>query len=97
MIVGISKRDKRRARDTLNNAIKAGKLERPATCDVCGERGPVEAHHTDHAAALRVRWLCKRCHVSVEQAEASYAMELLGLSTDDNRTALQRSQEVFRL
>lgn len=51
---------RRRARTALNNALRAGRVER-GPCDVCGH-DVVEAHHEDYAEPLKVRWLCKIHH-----------------------------------
>lgn len=54
--------DKYRAQIAANNAIRAGRLVRPAMCSACGGGGPIDAHHDDYSQPLLVRWLCKKCH-----------------------------------
>ena len=51
---------KRKARDAVNNAVKAGTLVKHP-CEVCGEL-KVEGHHDDYSKPLCVRWLCNACH-----------------------------------
>lgn len=52
-----------KARNTLNNAIRDGKLERLA-CEVCGASRS-QAHHEDYAKPLEVRWLCQIHHAQI--------------------------------
>lgn len=55
---------RRRARWTLNDAIKRGRVIRPRFCEQ-GSRecnGPIEAHHDDYTKPLNVRWLCRKHH-----------------------------------
>lgn len=52
--------EKREARNTVNNAIRAGKLTRKP-CEVCGEVKSA-AHHDDYMFPLRVKWLCSKHH-----------------------------------
>lgn len=54
--------EKDRARRAVGNAIRAGRIIRPANCEHCGEAVKVQAHHTDYAKPLDVEWLCFRCH-----------------------------------
>jgi hypothetical protein len=46
----------------LRTAIRAGRIERPATCSECGFAGRTHGHHDDYAKPLVVRWLCPKCH-----------------------------------
>lgn len=50
-----------RARQKVNNEIKAGRLIR-LPCEDCGCDTGVHAHHPDYNAPLDVKWLCKPCH-----------------------------------
>jgi hypothetical protein len=52
--------EKRKARQAVNNAIAAGKLQR-GSCEICGAE-KAEAHHDDYAKPLAVRWLCAKHH-----------------------------------
>ena len=57
-----NKRQKRHLRDSINNRIKAGKLERPMFCEGCGSAGVIEAHHENYNRPDDITWLCKTCH-----------------------------------
>ena len=57
-----------RAQGAVANALRAGRLERPADCQSCGESKRLDAHHHigyDKAHELDVQWLCRRCHKAV--------------------------------
>lgn len=54
--------EKVKARNTLNRAVRSGKITRPASCTECGDIGKVAAHHPDYAKPLAVIWLCYLCH-----------------------------------
>ena len=50
--------------------VKAGALVRPMRCEECGtESNRIEAAHFDYAQPLRIRWLCRRCHVVWDRRE----------------------------
>ena len=51
--------EKYKAQNTVNNAIRDGKLERE-TCVICGEKA--QAHHEDYSSPLAVVWLCPEHH-----------------------------------
>lgn len=51
--------EKYRAQNTVNNAIRDGKLKRQP-CETCGRRA--HAHHDDYSKPLDVRWLCALHH-----------------------------------
>lgn len=60
----------RRAHSAVARAIAAGKLVRATACEACGRDGcRIEAAHHDYATPLRVRWLCRGCHVRWDRAE----------------------------
>jgi hypothetical protein len=58
--------EKQRAHNAVNNAIRAGKLERQP-CEVCGANA--HAHHEDYAKPLDVRWLCPAHHGEVHRLD----------------------------
>lgn len=49
-----------KARNTLNNAIRDGKITRQP-CAICGSV-PAQAHHEDYTQPLTVEWLCRTHH-----------------------------------
>ena len=61
-----------RNRDRMRNAlranwlvkteIRAGRMIRSTTCEVCGAAGLTEAAHSNYSRPLDVRWLCVTCH-----------------------------------
>ena len=55
-------RDKYRARDRVNKAVKAGLLVKPSIC-ACGSTERIEAHHyRGYEYPLDVEWVCRICH-----------------------------------
>lgn len=53
---------KRKAQVIANNALRDGKLVRPDTCEHCGQKETLQAHHCDYSKPLDVMWLCVPCH-----------------------------------
>lgn len=56
---------KRKARVMVGNAVRDGKLIRPATCDVCSQPADVHGHHDDYSKPLDVIWCCTACHALI--------------------------------
>lgn len=63
------------ARKRVNTAIEYGKLVRPTRCEQCGNepgftpygRPLIQAHHyAGYENALRVKWLCTKCHTKTD-------------------------------
>lgn len=54
--------EKLRAKDAVNNAIKAGNLLKPKYCEDCGLEKLLHGHHPDYSKLLVVDWLCAHCH-----------------------------------
>ncbi len=60
--------ERTKAINAVNNAITAGKLERPLFCEECGEEKFVQGHHEDYInKPLDVDWLCIKCHVELHR------------------------------
>lgn len=57
--------DRVRARQAVADALRRGKLVRPAACERCGQIGRVVGHHHDYTRRLDVAWLCAICHQAV--------------------------------
>ncbi len=58
--------NKKKAHNTLNRAIRAGKIER-MPCSDCGELKS-EGHHVDYEKPFEVIWLCKQHHVDLHKS-----------------------------
>lgn len=71
--------EKRRAHTFIMNAVKRGTIERPDTCEACGQskrfsdgRSAIDAHHFDYSKPGDVRWLCRDCHAAEHRKEDAY-------------------------
>jgi ribosomal protein S27AE len=60
--------EKHRARFTVQNALRRGKLKKEP-CEKCGATQRIEAHHDDYSKPLAVRWLCKRDHMRLHRID----------------------------
>ncbi len=54
-----------KANTAIGNAVRDGRLMKPDTCSVCGEKVKIHAHHTDYSMPLKVQWLCVLCHSQI--------------------------------
>ena len=59
--------ERERARDQINNLLKAGKRQRAEQCMVCGKFCKTVAHHFDYAKPVEVCWLCPACHQAADR------------------------------
>jgi hypothetical protein len=59
--------EKRKAHNTLSNAIRDGKIVKPTACSKCDEECRPEGHHVDYSKPLEVVWLCRRCHAALSR------------------------------
>ena len=54
--------EKYKAHCAVNNAVRDGRLLKPAQCERCGGPPPIHGHHDDYDKPLDVMWLCQPCH-----------------------------------
>ncbi len=54
--------EKYKAHNALNNAVRDGKVIKPAQCERCKSVGILHGHHDDYSKPLQVIWLCPVCH-----------------------------------
>ena len=54
--------EKYKARTSVSNALRSGRLTRPAFCTKCGIKCKPQAHHEDYSKPLDVVWVCAKCH-----------------------------------
>jgi hypothetical protein len=57
--------DARHARDSVKDAIKSGKLQKPTRCIICNQERYLNAHHSDYKKRLDVAWVCSSCHKKI--------------------------------
>jgi hypothetical protein len=60
------------ARRAVALAVKKDSLAVPKSCELCGSKGRLEAHHHrgyDVLNWLDIRWLCKACHQTATALE----------------------------
>lgn len=58
--------ERSRAYSAVRNAVRSGKLVKPAFCHICDKIGRVEAHHwSGYANKLKVEWVCRGCHIRI--------------------------------
>lgn len=79
---------RRKARWTVKDAIRHGKMERGTACEMEGREcsGPLEAHHDDHSKPLVVRWLCRWHHRKVDGRKMARPGNRNGSASARNRT-----------
>jgi len=61
--------ERRAAHISLGNALRDGRIIRPAECQECGAKSRIHGHHDDYAKPLDVRWLCIPCHTKAHHGE----------------------------
>lgn len=67
----------RRAQRAVAYNVNVGKIVRPDTCEECGKRARIEAAHYNYSEPLRVRWLCRSCHVQWDRVEPKGATRIM--------------------
>ena len=55
--------EKRKAHIKVGNALRSGRLTKPACCQRCNiQTTKLDGHHEDYSKPLEVMWLCEPCH-----------------------------------
>ena len=70
-LIRLANPQKNKARYTLRNAIRGGRILKQGTCSICGSKNNIEAHHPDYTKPLAVEWLCRECHVKETHGNAN--------------------------
>ena len=55
------------AQNHLNNAIRANKIVRSKTCQICGKETKTLAHHSDYSKFYDVIWVCWSWHNKIHE------------------------------
>ena len=58
-----------RACRKLRYHVETGKIKKPIKCEECKMEKRLEGAHFNYIEALRVRWLCKSCHIKWDKKE----------------------------
>lgn len=58
----VKRPDRGAVRFAVKQALTAGVLVKPETCEQCGAGGYIEGHHEDYSKPLELVWLCGTCH-----------------------------------
>ncbi len=83
----------RSAQSLLRYHIKAGHIIRPERCEECGASSKkIEGAHFNYDEPLRVRWLCRACHVRWDKREPKNATYVVHVNSE--RVALNENAPV---
>jgi len=59
----VKNKEKYKAHNKVNNAVRDGRLLKPLKCEHCLEtHNQIEGHHKDYSKPLDIIWLCSPCH-----------------------------------
>ncbi len=79
-------RKARSAQSLLRYYVKTGLIVRPTRCEACGATDRrIEAAHFNYDEPLRVRWLCRSCHVRWDKREPKGATFVVSVNGRDSR------------
>ncbi|GJQ27825.1 MAG: hypothetical protein HBSAPP02_28570 [Phycisphaerae bacterium] len=74
----------RSAQSLLRYYVKTGLIVRPTRCEGCGATDRrIEAAHFNYDEPLRVRWLCRSCHVRWDKREPKGATFVVSVNGKD--------------
>lgn len=69
----------RTAQSLVAYYLKAGNIKKPDKCEQCDrDDRRIEAAHYNYDEPLKVRWLCKSCHVKWDYSEPKHATYVVG-------------------
>lgn len=61
-------KQKKKAWNALNYALRVGKVIKPTMCDVCGDCSEaLQAHHANYDEPYNVTWVCQKCHAQLDK------------------------------
>lgn len=81
----------RSAHSLLRYHVRAGNIVRPNTCEECGvTRSRIEAAHFNYDEPLRVRWLCRSCHVRWDKREPKHGTTIVQRQEDFTKRKAER-------
>lgn len=78
-------REKARAQQRANYAVKIGRLQRRFTCERCNSTRSVQKHHPNYSKPLDVVWLCRSCHAYADRDQTAAGLKRL---ENDNAESL---------
>lgn len=58
-------KEKRKANQIVNKAVKEGRLKKPLSCKKCKKVNKIVGHHDDYSRPLDVTWVCESCHMKI--------------------------------
>ena len=65
----------RAAQSKIGYQIKVGNIIKPGACEDCGAtKRKIEAAHYDYNEPLKIKWLCRSCHVKWDNKEPKGGM-----------------------
>jgi len=83
-------RKARRAQSLVRYHVLAGLLMRPDICEECGVANRrIEAAHYNYDQPLKVRWLCRSCHVRWDKREPKNGTVVVARAGDFAGTTLE--------
>src|SRR5208337_2450073 len=75
-----------KAHGKFKQAVNAGILVRPDSCQRCGQAHPkIEGHHPDYTKPFEVEWLCPKCHKKEHRAKTMKKLHFYGYDSRTNR------------
>jgi len=73
----VTTKEATRAQRMVRYRIKKGEIVRPGKCEQCKKESFTEAAHFNYQDPLRVRWLCRSCHVKWDHDEPKGGTQII--------------------